>query len=64
MRYSFGGVAGLDYPAVMKTAEIYGVELNSYDMDGLRILEADMLAEQAEERERDEAERKAKARTR
>ena len=64
MRHCFGGVAGLDYPAVMRTAEFYGIDLNAYDMDGLRILEADMLAEQAEERERDEAERKAKARTR
>lgn len=60
MRYSFGGVAGLDYPAVIQTARLYGIRIDSYDMDGLRTLEADMLAEQAEEREREEQERKAK----
>ena len=60
MRYSFGGVAGLDYPAAIQAAKIYGFRLDCYDMEGLRILEADMLAEQAEERRREDLERKAR----
>lgn len=48
MRYSFGGVAGLDYPAVLKTAEALEYEVTHYDFTGLQVLEMDFLCEQAE----------------
>ena len=42
------GVAGLDYPAVLKTAEALEYEVTHYDFTGLQVLEMDFLCEQAE----------------
>lgn len=53
MRFSFGGVAGLDYPAVLATAAVFGWEVTAYDLEGLQALEMDMLAQQAEELKRE-----------
>lgn len=52
MRYSFGGVAGLDYAAAIKTFEILGYEITHYDFTGLQTLEMDFLCEQAEKSEK------------
>lgn len=48
MRFSFGGIAGLDYPAVFQTAILCGYEITPYDLEGLQSLEMDVLKEQAE----------------
>jgi hypothetical protein len=48
LRFSFGGIAGLDYSAVLQTAAICGYEITPYDLDGLQALEMDVLREQAE----------------
>lgn len=48
MRYSFGGVAGLDYPAVFQTVAIYGYEITPYDLSGLQSMESDLLKDQSE----------------
>ena len=47
---------GLDYAAIPVVANIYGLEVTPYDMDGLQVLEHDMLEEQAERQERQERE--------
>jgi len=52
MRYSFGGVAGLDYGAAIKTFETLGYEITPYDFMGLQTLEMDFLCEQAEKSEK------------
>lgn len=49
MRFHFGGVAGLDYPAVLQAAAVFGMDVTPYDMSGLQALENDVLAEQAEQ---------------
>jgi hypothetical protein len=56
MRFSFAGVAGLDYNAVKVVADATGAELDGWTLDMLRILENDLLKEQEERRERDEKE--------
>lgn len=53
VRTSFGGIVGLDYGVVPAIASLYGIEFSSYEMDGLRILEQDMLMEQMEREEKD-----------
>lgn len=60
MRYSFGGVAGLDYVAVSIVAKAcnYG-DLTAWDFDALRLLEMDVLEEQAERQKTEEAKAKS-----
>ena len=57
MRYSFGGVAGLDYNAVKVVADAIGYELDGWTLDRLRFLERDMLEEQAERQKAEETKR-------
>ena len=42
---------GLDYVAVLRVAELYGMDVNPDIFDGLRALEAEVLAEQQERME-------------
>ena len=46
-----GGLVGLDYGAVLATAAVYGITVTPELFDGLRVLEADVLAEQREKME-------------
>lgn len=41
----------MDYGAVLATAAVYGITVTPELFDGLRVLEADVLAEQQEKRE-------------
>lgn len=41
----------MDYGAVLATAAVYGTAVTPELFDGLRVLEADVLAEQREKRE-------------
>jgi hypothetical protein len=52
LRTSFGGVVGLDYTAVLSIAKIFEWEITFYEMEGLQILELDMLKAQAEQIEK------------
>lgn len=54
MRYHFGGVAGLDYPAVLQTAKVFGLKVTPYDMAGLQALEADVISEQSEHQKKEQ----------
>lgn len=58
MRFSFAGVAGLDYNAVKVVADATGAELDGWTLDMLRILENDVLQEQNEKNERQRQEDK------
>lgn len=52
---------GLDYPAVLATAALYGMEMTPELFDGLRVLEADVLAEQRERMDEWQKQHKSKS---
>ncbi len=49
LRHAFGGVAGLDFTAVKVVLDAAGIGLDRWMLDGLQILERDLLRQQAEE---------------
>ena len=46
--YTFGGVVGLDYPAVFATAEILGIEITPSIMAKIQLLEHEHIKEVTE----------------
>jgi len=42
-------IVGLDYTALFRVAEVYGITVTPFVLEGIQALEADFLAEQRKE---------------